>query len=596
PDRRGTKAAAHFILDIPALGSSVIDVRLAPIDAASQPVLFDEVLARRRAEADEFYAAVQSKIPDADQRLAQRQAFAGMLWSKQYYGYDIRRWLQGDPLQPPPPRERQFGRNTDWGHLALGDPGKTSGGDIISMPDKWEYPWFASWDLGFHGVILSLIDPDFAKSQLMMLTQARVLHPNGQMPAYEWSFSDVNPPVMAWAAFRAYEIDCKLKGTADIVFLERIFHKLMLNFTWWVNREDRDGRNIFQGGFLGLDNVGPFNLKKELPGGAHLDQSDGTAWVATFALNMMRIALELSKTNHVFEDLATKFFEHFIYISEAIHATGGAGATGLWDDQDKFYYDVLRSPGKSDEVLRIRSVVGLAPLFATEILLQDFTEPLPHFADRMNWFVHHRPDLAKLVSNWREPNRQGYRLLSLLRRYRLSCVLARMLDEKEFLSDFGIRSLSKYHKDHPYRVHQGDETISVEYAPGEGTTRMYGGNSNWRGPIWLPINYLIIDALHKLHKFYGDEYKVECPTGSGIIMTLEGVALELTRRLQRLFAREPTGRRAYLGESKRQWEDPNFQDRLIFYEHFDGDNGRGLGASHQTGWTGLIALLFSAPD
>jgi Glycosyl hydrolase family 63 C-terminal domain len=591
PDLCGTKAAAHFVLDIAPRDCRIIDVRLAPLDSAA-PVQFDQIFARRRAEADEFYAVVQAGIQDADYRLIQRQAFAGMLWSKQYYGYDVRRWLQGDPSQPPPPRERESGRNADWGHLVLGDAGQFLG-DIISMPDKWEYPWFASWDLGFQSVIFALFDPDFAKSQLMLLTQARALHPNGQIPAYEWSFSDANPPVMAWAALRTYEIDRELKGTADVAFLERVFHKLMLNFTWWVNREDRDGRNIFQGGFLGLDNVGPFDLRKDLPGGAYLDQSDGTAWVAASALHMMRIALELSKTNHVFEDLATKFFEHFIYIAEAIHATGGAGKTGLWDEQDKFYYDVLRSPS-GDEVLRIRSVVGLAPLFATEVLFQDFAHSLPEFGERIEWFVRHRPDLARLVSNWRQPNSEGYRLLSLLRRYRLNCVLARMLDEGEFLSDFGIRSLSKYHKDHPYRVRQGDDTVSVEYSPGEGTTRMYGGNSNWRGPIWLPINFLIIDALHKLHSFYGDKFKVECPTGSGVLMSLEEVALELTRRLHRLFARESTGRRAYLGDSKLQWVDANFQDNLLFYEHFDGDTGRGLGASHQTGWTGLIAVLLAS--
>jgi hypothetical protein len=598
PGQHGTKAAAHYILDIPAKGVKTVDVRLAPFSTAAQPVDADALFARRRAEADEFYAAVQARIADPDQRLIQRQALAGMLWSKQYYGYDVRRWLQGDPLQPAPPPERLKGRNSDWGHFSLGEAAETAAGDIIAMPDKWEYPWFASWDLGFHSVVLSLIDPDFAKAQLNLLTQARALHPNGQIPAYEWSFSDVNPPVMAWAALKTYQMDLAQKGAGDLVFLESIFHKLMLNFTWWVNREDRDGRNIFQGGFLGLDNVGPFDLRKDLPDGAYLDQSDGTAWVSAFALNMMRMALELSKTNPVFEDLATKFFEHFVYIAEAIHATGGASAaeTGLWDDQDKFYYDVLRSPTKGDEVLRIRSVVGLTPLFATEILLQDFAHPMSEFGERMGWFFRHRPDLARLVSDWRQPNKQGYRLMSLLRRYRLNCVLTRMLDEKEFLSEYGIRSLSRYHLDHPFSVKQGDETVTVQYTPGESTTRIYGGNSNWRGPIWLPINYLIIDALRKLYRYYGDEYQMECPTGSGVMMSLEEVAQELARRLKRLFAREPSGRRAYLGESQRQWEDPNFRDRLLFYEHFDGDTGRGLGAAHQTGWTGLIALLLAAED
>ena len=375
------------------------------------------------------------------------------------------------------------------------------------------------------------------------------------------------------------------------MFLERIFHKLMLNFTWWVNREDANGRNIFQGGFLGLDNIGLFDLRTPLPDGGYLDQSDGTAWVSAFALSMMRIALELALQNHVYEDLATKFFEHFLYIAEAIHATGGAGQTGLWDEQDKFYYDVLESPGRAGQMLRIRSIVGLVPLLAVQVLHQDFATALPQFAERMDWFCQHRPDLARLVSNWREPNAQGFRLLSLMRRYRLNCVLTRMLDETEFLSDYGVRSVSKYHAQHPYIFHQGGETLSVEYTPGEGTTRIYGGNSNWRGPVWMPINYLIVEALYKFHKFHGDAYQMEYPTGSGNLLSLDRVAMELTHRLQRLFLKDSSGRRAFLGDSNRQWEDANFRDALQFFEYFHGDTGRGLGASHQTGWTGLIALL-----
>jgi hypothetical protein len=591
PERRGTKVAAHHILDIPAGGRRTVRVRLRPAGAPAPAASFDDAFATRRAEADAFYAAVQKGIDDADQRLVQRQAFAGMLWCKQFYGYDVRRWLQGDELEPPPPPERASGRNATWPHLAMGDIGAVSLGDILSMPDAWEYPWFAAWDLAFQCVTFARIDPQFAKAQLILLMQARSLHPSGQIPAYEWNFNDVNPPVHAWAALQLYEIDRAASGVGDIVFLERIFHKLMLNFTWWVNREDHDGRNIFQGGFLGLDNIGLFDLRTPLPNGGYLDQSDGTAWVCSFALNMMRIAAILSSQNHAYEDLVTKFLEHFVYIAEAIHATGVAKDTGLWDDQDKFYYDVLRIPGQPGQMLRIRSIVGLVPMLAVQVIHQDFTKVLPHFTERLDWFVRHRPDLARLVSNWREPNAQGYRLLSLMRRYRLNCVLSRLLDESEFLSEFGIRSVSKYHEQHPYVYRQGDQTLSVEYTPGEGTTRIYGGNSNWRGPIWMPINYLIVEALHRLHKFYGDEYQVECPTGSGTFLTLEGVALELTRRLQRLFAKEPSGRRAYLGESKRQWEDPNFADRLQFNEYFHGDTGRGLGASHQTGWTGLIALL-----
>jgi hypothetical protein len=590
-ERRGTKAAAHYVFDIPAGGSVAVRVRLSPRGDVRSTLDFDEAMAARRAEADEYYDALQAEIVDADQRLVQRQALAGMLWCKQFYGYDVRRWLQGDPGQPAPPPNREAGRNANWDHLAMGDMDPLSAGDVISMPDSWEYPWFASWDLAFHCVTFALIDPAFAKAQLVLLTQARALHPNGQMPAYEWNFSDVNPPIQAWAALQIYEIDRKGSGVGDAVFLERIFHKLMLNFTWWVNREDANGRNIFQGGFLGLDNIGLFDLREPLPGGGCLDQSDGTAWVAAFALSMMRIALELALQNHVYEDLATKFFEHFLYIAEALHATGGAGRTGLWDEQDKFYYDVLESPGRNNQILRIRSIVGLVPLLAVEVLHQDFAVELPQFTQRMEWFVQHRPDLARLVSNWREPNAQGYRLLSLMRRYRLNSVLTRVLDETEFLSDYGIRSVSKYHAAHPYVFQQDGQSFSVEYSPGEGTTRIYGGNSNWRGPIWMPINYLIVEALHKFYKFYGDAFQMEYPTGSGKFLSLENIANELSRRLQRLFLKEPSGRRPFLGDYNQQWEDANFGDALQFFEYFHGDTGRGLGASHQTGWTGLIALL-----
>ena len=593
PERHGTKAAAHYILDIRPSESRCVRVRLRPAASTAATIDFDAEFVAKRAEADEFYSAVQYGIEDPDQRLVQRQALAGMLWSKQFYGYDVRRWLQGDPLQPDPPRERREGRNVNWDHLVMGDIGNVSLGDILSMPDAWEYPWFAAWDLAFHCVTFALIDPEFAKAQLVLLTQARSIHPDGQVPAYEWNFSDVNPPVHAWAAFQIYEIDRKESGVGDTVFLQRVFHKLMLNFTWWVNREDHDGRNIFQGGFLGLDNIGLFDLRTPLPGGGYLDQSDGTAWVSAFALSMMRIALELSSNNRVFEDLAVKYFEHFIYIAESVHATGGATDTGLWDDRDKFYYDVLRVPGHAGQLLRIRSIVGLVPLLAVEVVHEDFMSALPSFAERLDWFVRHRPELANLVSNWREPNQHGYRLLSLMRRSRLNSVLSRMLDEAEFLSDFGIRSVSKYHESHPYVFRQGDQVLSLEYSPGEGTTRIYGGNSNWRGPVWMPINYLIVEALHRLHKFYGDAYRVECPTGSGKFLSLEEVALELTRRLQRLFVKKSDGRRAFLGKSSRQWEDANFRDRLLFHEYFHGDTGRGLGASHQTGWTGLVALLLN---
>jgi hypothetical protein len=596
PARRGTKAAAHFVLEIAAGGARTIRVRLRPPSETAAFADFDAVVATRRAEADEFYAVIQSGISDADARRIQRQAFAGMLWCKQFYGYDVRRWLEGDALQPAPPPERLNARNADWQHVALGDVDPAQCGDIIAMPDSWEYPWFAAWDLAFHAVTLAAIDPGFAKAQLTLLTQARSQHPNGQMPAYEWNFSDVNPPVHAWAALRIYELDARNSGTGDLVFLERIFHKLMLNFTWWVNREDAEGRNIFQGGFLGLDNIGLFDLRKPLPGGGRLDQCDGTAWASAFALSMMRIALELSLHNNVYEDLATKFFEHFLYISAAIHAEGDKGPTGLWDEQDQFYYDTLSAPGEAPRTLRIRSIVGLIPLMAVELVHEDLAGALPQFRARMDWFVMHRPDLAALVSDWRAPNAEGYCLLALVRRHRLNAVLTRMLDETEFLSDHGVRSVSKFHQDHPYSFEQNSKTFSLHYEPGEGRTRIYGGNSNWRGPVWMPINYLLVETLRKFHLYYGDAFQIECPTGSDKFMSLEGVALELSLRLQRLFFKQSNGRRVYLGDSARQWEDTNFCDALQFHEYFHGDTGKGLGAAHQTGWTALIALLLAPAE
>ena len=587
----GTKVAVHVIADIPPGGRFTTRVRLSPIMTKTSFADFDAVMKQRRADSDEFYAALQQFQADTDKRLVQRQAMAGMLWCKQYYGYDVRRWLEGDPLQPPPPPERKNIRNATWHHVALGDVSHMDLGDIISMPDSWEYPWFAAWDLAFQSVVLALIDPGFAKSQLTLLTQARALHPNGQMPAYEWNFSDVNPPVQAWAALQIYDADQKATGKADTVFLERIFHKLMLNFTWWVNREDNEGRNIFQGGFLGLDNIGIFDLRKPLPGGGFIDQADGTAWTASFALSMMRMALELSLANEVYEDIATKFFEHFLYIAEAIHQTTGPTSSGLWDEQDQFYYDVLHTPGNLQRVLRIRSMVGLIPLLAIETLGEDFEKQFPYFSARMAWFINHRPDLAHLVSNWRIPNKYGTHVLSLMRKHRLNATLSRMLDETEFLSDFGLRSLSKYHQQNPYRFSESGENFELHYEPGEGRTRIYGGNSNWRGPIWMPINYMIINALQKFHSFYGDDFQIECPKGSGNVLTLDKVADELSSRLQKLFLKKPDGGRVYLGSSIPQSQDANFQDKLLFHEYFHGDTGRGLGASHQTGWTGLIALL-----
>lgn len=589
--KSGTKAAAHCVAMIAPGGKKTVRVRLSRGTSKNWFKDFDATVLLRRNETDEFYAALQAGQGDSDKRLVQRQALAGMLWCKQYYGYDVRLWLEGDPSQPAPSPARAAIRNAEWGHLSLGDGSHLDMGDIISMPDSWEYPWFAAWDLAFHAVTLALIDPSFAKSQLVLLTQARSLHPNGQIPAYEWNFGDVNPPVQAWAALQIYEQERKAVGAGDVVFLERVFHKLMLNFTWWVNREDNMGRNIFQGGFLGLDNVGLFDLHKALPGGGYLDQVDGTAWAATFALNMMRIALELSRRNKVYEDIATKFLEHFLYIAEAVHSTTGPMPTGLWDEQDEFYYNVLHIPGAPQTVMRIHSLVGLIPLLAVEVLEEDCTKLFPDFAARLDWFISHRPDLAALVSDWRMPNKNGFHLMSLMRKHRLNAVLTRMLDETEFLSDYGIRSLSKFHQKHPYTFVHAGENFGLHYEPGEGETRIYGGNSNWRGPIWMPANFLIIDALMKFHRYHGDDFQIECPTGSGTPMNLAQIADELSKRLQRLFLKRADGSRPFGDPSNGQKNAPEANELPLFHEYFHGDTGRGLGASHQTGWTGLIALL-----
>ena len=579
----GTKVAAHYPFEIAAGGTACVRVRLSTGGAAGGDAAFDAVFAARRAEADAFYAALQEDIAGADARLVQRQAFAGLLWCKQYYGYDVRQWLKGDPGQPTPPEARWHGRNNDWQQLTLAD--------VISMPDDWEYPWFAAWDLAFHSVSLTLIDPAFAKAQLVLLTQARSQHPSGQLPAYEWDFDAVNPPVHAWAAMQIYEMDRRRSGVGDTAFLERMFHKLMLNFTWWVNREDALGRNIFQGGFLGLDNIALFDRSATMSDGRRLDQSDGTAWMAMFSLNLMRIALELALADHVYEDLATKFFEHFLYIAHAMHGSRDHADTGLWDDEDGFYYDVLHDADGQGQPVRVRSLVGLIPLLAVEVLHQDFLTGLPDFTARLEWFLKHRADLSLLVSHWGEKNKFELRMLSLMRRNRMNRVLSRMLDESAFLSEHGIRSISKEHRAHPFTFEQDGKTLTIGYAPGDSTTRLYGGNSNWRGPVWMPINYLLIDALNKFDAFYGPAYRVEYPTGSGEFMRLKDIALRLSRRLSGLFLKDGEGRRPLFGDSRLQQDDPFFQDLLIFPEYFHGDTGKGLGASHQTGWTALVALL-----
>ncbi|GAB3864543.1 glucosidase [Hymenobacter segetis] len=585
PARTGTKAAAHYELAIAPGATRVVRLRLAAPDLATPFADFDQTLKLRLTEADQFYQTLQADLPNADARLVQRQAFAGMLWSKQYYYYDVPRWLAGDPAFPPPPPERLEGRNsTGWVHL--------NNQHIISMPDTWEYPWYAAWDLAFHCLPLAQLDAQFAKDQLLLLCRDWYMHPNGQLPAYEWKLSDVNPPVHAYATWRVFKMDQKAHGGhGDVKFLETIFHRLLINFTWWVNRKDRDGRNIFEGGFLGLDNIGVFDRSAPLPFGGFLEQADGTAWVAMYALNMMRIALQLSQTNPVYQDLASKFFEHFLYIAEAMTNVANEHMD-LWDDEDEFYYDALNTPDRGHELLKVRSLVGLIPLFAVEVIDEDLLAGAPLFLARMNWFLDNRPALAALVSRWQEPGKGARHLLSLLRGHRVKRLLARMLDEAEFLSPYGVRSLSRYHLDHPF-VFRGTETqFTVNYEPAESQTSLFGGNSNWRGPVWMPMNFLLIESLQRFHHYYGDDFKVEYPTNSGKTVTLLEVADALTARLTQLFLRDPeTGRRACFGDDKQLQNDPNFRDYLWFHEYFHGDNGHGLGASHQTGWTGLIAKL-----
>jgi len=580
PKKTGTKACANYDITVPAKQSVTLRLRLSK-DATNGFGDFDQLFNARAGEADQFYNDIQQGNNDADCRLVQRQAFAGMLWSKQFYYYDVRRWLEGDPAEPKPPTERFEGRNTKWMHLNTMD--------IISMPDKWEYPWFASWDLAFHCLPLATLDMTFAKGQLTLLVRDWFMHPNGQLPAYEWDFGDANPPVHAMVTWKIYQQDkAANNGKGDTYFLERIFHKLMLNFTWWVNRKDDLGNNIFEGGFLGLDNIGVFDRNTKLSGGETLEQADGTSWMAMYSLNLLRIAAELAVTNKAYNDIASKFFEHFIYIAGAI-SNLGQDKEGLWDDTDSFFYDQIRLSDGSTQKMRIRSLVGLIPLFAAEVLDESDITENPIFRDRMNWFAENRPDLASLVSRWSETKGPGKHLVSLLRGYRMKSLLKYMLDENEFLSDYGIRSVSKYHLDNPYQVKVDGTQFSIKYTPAESDSGLFGGNSNWRGPIWMPMNYLLIESLHKFYQYYGDDYKIECPTGSGNFMNLQQVAVELYRRVSNLFLRDAEGKRAVFGHYNKMQNDPEFKDYILFHEYFDGDNGRGVGASHQTGWTGLVA-------
>jgi hypothetical protein len=588
PQNSGTKAGVLHVLAVPAGGSKQIRLRLSKPGSRKPFSDFDSIFTRRIQEADEFYAGLQDGIASADARNVQRQAFAGMIWSKQYYNYEVREWLRGDPAQPPPPPERKQGRNHEWPHL--------HNASVMSMPDKWEYPWYAAWDLAFHCLPLAIVDAGFAKHQLTQLTREWYMHPNGQLPAYEWAFGDVNPPVHAWAALRVFQIDRKQRrdtdphDKGDLEFLERVYHKLLINFTWWVNRKDAQGRNIFQGGFLGLDNIGVFDRSTPLPTGGHINQADGTSWMAMYCLNLGGIALELAQHNRVYEDIATKFFEHFLDIASAINGAED-GALGLWDNEDEFYYDHLSLPDGQNLPMKIRSMVGLIPLFAVAVLDPALLKKTPGFTERMEWYLHHRPDLAKLVSRWQEHGTGERHLLSLLRGHRMKCLLSRMLDETEFLSDHGIRALSKIHESQPYRIEVGGLMHEVSYWPAESRSGLFGGNSNWRGPVWMPMNFLIIESLQRFHHYYGDDFKVECPTGSGKFLTLNEIADELSHRLEKLFLTGADGQRPVLKYHPKLATDPHFKDYVLFHEYFHGDTGRGVGASHQTGWTGLVAKL-----
>jgi hypothetical protein len=583
PGKTGSKAAAHYVLSLSPGESSTVRLRLTngDRDASFTEREFDAIFRQRIQEANEFYDGLAPTGLSEDARRIQRQAFAGLLWSKQFYHYDVNRWLKGDPEGPEPPGERLRGRNSDWAHLY--------NADVISMPDKWEYPWYAAWDLAFHTIPLALVDATFAKEQLVLMLREWYMHPNGQIPAYEWALGDVNPPVHAWAAWRVYKIDKKRNGVGDRVFLERVFHKLLLNFTWWVNRKDAEGKNIFQGGFLGLDNIGVFDRSAPLPTGGHIEQSDATSWMGMYCLNMLTIALELARENRAYEDVASKFFEHFVYICRAMNNIGGEKIE-LWDKHDGFFYDVLHLPDGNTFHMKVRSMVGLIPLFAVETLDAELIDSLPRFKHRMQWFIENRPDFSAHVET--QSHDGGVRrFLSLVNRNRLKSVLRYMLDEEEFLSPYGIRALSRYHKDHPYKLSAMDMDYRVDYEPAESSTGLFGGNSNWRGPIWFPVNYLLIESLQKFHYFLGDSYQVEYPTGSGDKMSLHEVAAELSRRLTRIFLLDKEGRRPVFGGVARFQDDPNWRDMPLFYEYFHGDNGAGVGASHQTGWTGLVAKL-----
>jgi Glycosyl hydrolase family 63 C-terminal domain len=583
PEQVGTKVAADYPLEIPASGSVSLRLRLSDVrPTAGVGADFDDVFAARRREADEFFATVIPSTLSPDAASVMRQSLGGLLWSKQFYHYVVKDWLDGDPGLPPPPPERRSGRNHDWRQLY--------NADVISMPDKWEYPWYAAWDLAFHCVPLALVDSEFAKDQLILLLREWYMHPNGQLPAYEWALGDVNPPVHAWAAWRVYKIEKKRCGTGDVDFLERVFLKLLLNFTWWVNRKDAEGMNIFQGGFLGLDNIGVFDRSAPLPTGGQLEQSDGTSWMAMYTLNLLAIALELAEHDSAYEDLASKFWEHFLYIAHAMNNRGSDGLA-LWNDEDGFFYDVLRMPSGERQPLKIKSMVGLIPLFAVETLEPELLDRLPGFKRRLEWFIDNRPDLTSNVACMRTEGRAERRLLSIVTADQLRAVLRIMLDEREFLSPYGIRAMSRAYKDAPYVLSVDGHEHRVDYEPAESTTGFFGGNSNWRGPIWFPVNYLMIESLQRFHHYFGEDFTVECPTGSGTMLTLWQVAEELSQRLTQIFLRADNGRRPVYGSTETFQQDPHWRDLILFHEYFNGDDGSAVGASHQTGWTGLVAKL-----
>jgi hypothetical protein len=583
PEGTGTKASVKYEDLIQPNGKKIYRLRLTNTNPIDPFVDFDTLFEKRIQEADEFYAPLQKEVTDERLKSIQRQAYAGMLWTKQWYYYNVFEWLKGDPSTPKPEKNRKTGRNSTWKHLYTSN--------ILSMPDKWEYPWFAAWDLAFHTLPLARLDPDFAKRQLSVILREYYMHPNGQIPAYEWSFSDVNPPVHAWATWKVYEIHKEANGgVGDTIFLERIFHKLLLNFTWWVNLKDKNGNNIFGGGFLGMDNIGVFDRSADLPTGGHLEQADGTGWMAMYCLNMLRIACEISLKNPVYQDMASKFFEHFLQISGAMQFMGD-NKIKLWDDEDEFFYDMLHKENGDAESLKIRSMVGLIPLFAVEVLTPELLEKLPAFKRRVEWVLKNRPDLASLVSSWYHHGKGESSLLSTLRGHRMKMILRRVFDENEFLSDFGVRSLSKYHKEHPYKFKHDGGIIQVDYTPAEATGDMFGGNSNWRGPIWFPMNYLILDSLEKFHSYYGTDFKVEFPTHSGQMVTLEEASEGVAKRLLSLFIPDANNKIPMYGEYEKFQKDALFNTNHLFFEYFDGDTGKGLGANHQTGWTGLISEI-----